>query len=206
MVEQCFEAEYGGVDFSDNGLQEDQMLWIARDAKESGVEYIETSQAVFTKGGKKSEEFINIVNNIMPKIEQATGTKIRFLAAMRRNIENNNISKQEQYKETVENMIKSAKDCPYVVGCDFMGEELNETAHFSEALTNIARYTKKVDPNFVIRVHAGENDSFSKNVSQVLDCIEAVYDKDGKYPPIRIGHGLYGSDENTKEGRKLLER
>ena len=58
----------------------------------------------------------------------------------------------------------------------------------------------EADPNFVIRVHAGENPMFKENVSRALEIIYEEYKKmpEGTpMPKVRIGHGLYGVDEKV---------
>ena len=210
-----------------NGLQEDMHLWIGMEANRGGVEYIETSQATLAKD-KKNKVFLDTVNgepNILQYIEQITGTTIKYLAAIRRNFET-----QAEFDEAARKVIESAKyEC--CAGVDFMGEELNETDHFSATITDIARYAIEEDPQFVIRVHAGENDANPRNIGQVVDAVDKSFiesykelhngqdvprTKDGDidfskmsemvYPQIRIGHGLYGPINDEELMNKMAER
>ena len=83
-----------------------------------------------------------------------------------------------------------------------MGHETNPTAYFYDEIKELAKYAMQYDPTFVIRVHAGENPLFKANVRQVLLAVrqaktelEQEYGKSFEYPPVRIGHGIYGYDE-----------
>ena len=164
------------------GLQEDMHLMIGEDAKEGGVEHIETSQATLAKHAGKSGPFIEAMTgkvkvdgkemSVLEYIKQERqGPTIKYLAAIRRNFDF-----QEDFDKAVQCVIDSAGlDC--CTGVDFMGEELNETAHFSETITNLARFTIDHNPNFVIRVHAGENNANVKNIEQVIDAVDKAFIK-----------------------------
>ena len=87
-----------------------------------------------------------------------------------------------------------------------MGHETNETKYFQEELEMLAEYAVLEDPEFAIRVHAGENPIFKNNEFQALQIInkkhEQMEEKLGKklpMPKVRIGHGLYGLDGITDE-------
>lgn len=170
------------------------MAWaIARDAKADGVKYIEFSLSSVISDPKQ----LKLIEEKFPQIEQETGVQIRFLGALSRH------SNYEWNKDEVEKLKIVAK-CPYVVGCDFMGHETNPTSDFAEHIKEIAKYAMRNDPSFTIRVHAGENVLFKNNVRQVLLAIEEAHyellqedKKDYPYPPVRIGHGLYGYGEEA---------
>ena len=178
----------------DGGLQGDLLLWTAKEANEQGVDHIQTSQATLTKAGK-AEKYVDLINKVLPLVEKETDVDIRFLAALRRNFD-----KKEDFEKSVKTLIESAKSSRYVVGSDVMGEELNETEHFGVVLTEVAKYAINEDPNFVIRVHAGENSSLKDNIKQVLELVDSEMPKDEAknptkpYPQIRIGHGLEGPE------------
>lgn len=83
-----------------------------------------------------------------------------------------------------------------------MGHETNPTSAFGEELKEIAKWAAKHNPDFVMRVHAGENPLFQDNVKDVLKIIKSATEEaekeEGrrlKYPAVRIGHGLYGVDD-----------
>jgi adenosine deaminase len=71
-----------------------------------------------------------------------------------------------------------------------MGEETNRTSDFAHQIKWTAAL-KKEYPNLAVRVHAGENSDFPKNV---LEAIQAG--------ATRIGHGRYGV---TKEVLQLAK-
>lgn len=131
----------------------------------------------------------------LPQIEEETGCKLRFLAAMWRH------SDKEWNQDEVDR-IKSVAASPYVVGIDFMGHETNPTEAFGDELKEIAKWAAKHNPDFVMRVHAGENPLFQDNVKDVLKIVKAATEEAERetgrklrYPAVRIGHGLYGVDD-----------
>lgn len=131
----------------------------------------------------------------LPQIERDTGCKMRFLAAMWRH------SDKEWNQDEVDR-IKAVAASPYVVGIDFMGHETNPTEAFGDELKEIAKWAALHDPDFVMRVHAGENPLFQDNVKDVLKVVraatkeaEAESGRRLRCPAVRIGHGLYGVDE-----------
>ena len=68
------------------------------------------------------------VHEIMPKIYQETGVMIRFLAAIRRiplTIVKDAITPSDYLEQNLEVLKATALD-PYVAGCDFVGEEIND--------------------------------------------------------------------------------
>lgn len=154
-------------------------------------------------------DILKTIHKELPQIEQETGCKIRFLAAMWRH------SDKEWNQDEVDR-IKSVAQSPYIVGIDFMGHETNSTMEFGEELKEIAKWAALNDPSFVMRVHAGENPLFQDNVKDVLKIVkEATKEAENesgnslKCPAIRIGHGLYGVDEEClqlcKETGAIIE-
>ena len=139
-----------------NGLQEDMSLWIAEEERRGGVEYVETAQASLAKKNKNIE-FLNAINEVEEYIQQRTGTKIRYLAAIRRNF-----STQEDFDEATRNVIESARS-RLCVGVDFMGEELNETEEVEESIIeeNLPVSTEK--QSFISRIVSFVKNIFRKN-------------------------------------------
>ena len=143
---------------------------------------------------------MQMLEDNLPQIEQETGVKLRFLAGLWRH------SDQEWNLDDTDRLITIAKS-PYIVGCDFMGHETNATLEFEEELRMLTQYASKEDPNFAIRIHAGENPMFKSNV---YDALKIIYDEHAKVeqetgtklrlPQVRIGHGLYGLDI-TEDGK-----
>ncbi len=169
---------------------------LAYNYADMGIEYVELSFSSFLE----DKDYLKLIEKYVPIIENETGVKIRFLAGLWRH------SDKEWNLDLIDNMKTIAKS-RYVVGCDYMGHETNPTYVFEEELQNLARYAMMNDPNFVIRVHAGENPMFKSNVYDVL---KIIYDEHQKLqnetglilsmPRVRIGHGLYGLDI-TSDGK-----
>lgn len=168
----------------------DMLKMLADDYKRLGIEYAELSFSSFIS----DPEYLQMLEDNLPEIEETTGVKLRFLAGLWRH------SDPEWNLDDTDRIISIAKS-PYIVGCDFMGHETNGTLEFEEELKMFARYASKEDPNFAIRIHAGENPIFKSNV---YDALKIIYDEHAateaetgeklQMPQVRIGHGLYGFD------------
>ncbi len=185
--------------YQNNNVQEDMLLTIAREAKKKGIIYTEISQTCLARQGKEAIECLENAHRILPLIEKETGVKIRYLAAIRRDFDT-----VEQMLEAVD-VVEAVAHSPYVVGVDILGEELNDISEMEPALKELIDYSVNVDNNFVIRIHAGENDSFRQNIEKSVKLIKENVPNGKKYPKFRIGHGLYGKNPNSKEGKKLIE-
>lgn len=164
---------------------------IANDSKQNGVKYVELSLSSIISDVKQLRE----LDKYMPDIERETGVQIRFLGALWRH------SDKEWNNDEVDRLKVTAQS-PYIVGCDVMGHETNSTMEFYDNIKELAKYAMQYDPNFVIRVHAGENPLFKANARQVLLAVEEAHyelsqttDKPIPYPQVRLGHGIYGFDE-----------
>lgn len=182
-------------------LFRDLLKALAQDYKDKGIEYAELSFSAFLS----DPEYMQMLEDNLPQIEQETGVKLRFLAGLWRH------SDQEWNLDDTDRLITIAKS-PYIVGCDFMGHETNSTDTFMEELQMLARYAMKEDPNFSIRVHAGENPMFKDNVRKALEIIytehQSVEAETGikqPMPRVRIGHDLYGVDEQVLDMAKEME-
>ena len=137
-----------------------------------------------------------------------TGVKIRFLAGIRRvilTIIKDQFTSDKYLRENVCVLKAIAKD-PYVVGSDFIGEEINDIEDLKPAIMQIVQDIAYYDEGFTVRIHAGENDSLKDNVEKSIKCVEESLRPGQKMPRIRIGHGLYSKDPNTKEGKELIEK
>ena len=164
---------------------------IAMDAQANGVKYMELSLSSVIS----SREQLQLLDKHMPEIEKRTGVKLRFLGAMSRHSD-------KEWNDDEVDRLKVSSQSPYVVGCDFMAHETNPTSDFAQHIKALAKHAMVNDPNFVIRVHAGENPLFKANVRQVFLAVEEAHmellQETGKhyaYPQVRIGHGLYGFNE-----------
>ncbi len=147
------------------------------------------------------------VHDIFPEIEKETGVKIRYLLAIRRiplTIIKDQKTSNTYLKENI-NVLKAVAKSPYVVGSDFIGEEINDISDLQPAIQEIVKYVREEDKDFTIRIHAGENDSLRNNVRKSILCVKESLKDGQKMPKCRIGHGLYSEDLNSQEGEELLQ-
>ncbi len=184
--------DYRGAFTKNIELFPDFLRALAEDYKKNGQKYVELSFSSFLN----DRRFMEVVEKELPQIESETGVKLRFLIGLWRH------SDKEWNLDETDRLIQLA-DSPYIVGADFMGHETNQTLEFSEEIRMLARHCMEKDPDFVIRVHAGENPLFKSNV---YDALKIVKDEHDRYeaehpekspiiiPQMRIGHGLYGMD------------
>ena len=197
-----------GSVYRKNTLRQDKLLWVARQYQKQGIYYTEISDTTLTKKGLPAIELLEEVHEIMPKIEEETGVKIRFLVAIRRialTIIKDKIQGSGYLRESL-SVLKAVSKSPYVVGCDFVGEEINDILELQPVIEEIVKYIQKEDKDFTIRIHAGENDSLINNVYNSIECVKKSLKSGEKIPKIRIGHGLYTPELTTKEGRKLIKQ
>lgn len=164
---------------------------IANGCKQNGIKYTELSLSSVISDVSQ----LKLLEENIPQIENETGVQIRFLGALWRH------SDKEWNADEVDRL-KVTCQSPYIVGCDVMGHETNSTMEFYDNIKELAKYAILNDPNFVIRVHAGENPLFKANARQVLLAVEdAHYElsqnskKKLPYPQVRLGHGIYGFNE-----------
>lgn len=184
--------------WSENTMQDDMILWTAKNAKEEGVKYLEMSHNALSD--KNYAYSLTTYDKTIEKVEQETGTKIRFLAGISRSTKSKDFDKKAEY------MKKSLKS-KYVTGIDFLGEEFNSTTEFKSLLAEMTQYALDEDPDMVIRVHAGETNSYKDNIFKTLEIVYSEYAKRLEQsenpekvpkPNLRIGHGIYGLDEEMK--------
>ena len=200
--------------YKNNTLRQDKFLWIAREYKKQGIKYVEIADTDLSKNSDRAIKLLEEVEELFPKIEKETGVKIRFLFAIRRiplTIIKDQKTSSTYLKENI-NLLKAVAKSPYVVGSDFIGEEINDISDLKPVIKEIVKYVEEEDRNFTIRIHAGENDSLKSNVRKSILCVkEEVREiekenniKNLKMPQIRIGHGIYIEDLNSKEGKELI--
>ncbi len=192
-------------DYHDNTIFQDKLLWIARCYKRVGVEYAEISDTTLVKK-YESIEMLRQVHEVMPKIYRDTGVMIRFLAAMRRiplTIIKDAVTPENYLEQNLEVLRATAFD-PYVAGIDFVGEEINDIKTLEPVFKELVKFAA-IDPSFVIRVHAGENDSQKDNIAHSIMCVKNNLLPGQKMPRIRLGHGLYTYSLNSKKGREVLK-
>ena len=188
-------------------LRQDKFIWIAREYQKQGIEYIEITDTDLAVAKGRAIQLIEEVHEIMPYIEKETGVKIRFLAGIRRVplfIIKHQKTSSNYLRENL-NVIKAIAKSPYVVGSDFIGEEINDISELQPVITELVEYVQEVDKDFTIRIHAGENDSLRDNVAKSIECVKKALKPGKAIPKVRLGHGLYTADLNSPEGQKLME-
>lgn len=185
--------------YKDNSLLQDKILWVAREYQKQGINYAEISVTWIVRKGEEGARILGELHDILPKIEAETGVKLRFLGAFSRTL-----MTEEQLKEGLD-AFKVAARSPYVVGSDIIGEEVNDIYKFKPVIKEIVEYAVEQNDGFTVKIHAGENDSLRSNVKRSIECILESVPKGKKMPRCRLGHGLYGIDTETKDGKKLIE-
>ena len=208
ILEKMLEDKKSESIYKGNTLFQDKLLWIAREYQKQGIKYVEIADTTLVKKGLPAIQMLEQVHQIMPQIEKETGVKIRFLAAIRRiplTIIKDQLTSINYLKENID-VLKAVAKSPYVVGSDFIGEEINDITELKLAIKEIVRFVVEKDPNFTIRIHAGENDSLRDNVEKSIDCVVDALNPGEKIPKIRLGHGLYTPDLNSKDGKRLIKK
>lgn len=193
--------------FKNYTLRKDKYLWIAREYQKQGIKYVEIADTVLTKKGLPAIELLEDLHEIMPKIEEETGVAIRLLFAIRRiplTIINEDSSNSDYLKENLV-VLKAISKSPYVVGCDFIGEEINDITELRPVIERIVDYVRTDDQDFTIRIHAGENDSLRDNVENSIKCVKEALKPGQEMPRVRIGHGLYTANLESEKGQKLIK-
>ena len=193
--------------YKNNTLRQDKLLWIAREYQKQGIKYVEIADTDLAKIGEPAVKVLQEAHEILPEIEKETGVKIRFLLAIRRiplTIIKDQKTSNTYLRENV-NVLKAVAKSPYVVGSDFIGEEINDISDLQPAIEEIVKYVREEDKDFTIRIHAGENDSLRDNVRKSILCVKESLAEGQEMPRCRIGHGLYSEDLDSKAGRELLD-
>lgn len=194
--------------YKNNVIRQDKLLWIAREYQKQGIKYVEITDTDLVKSGMPAIKLLEEIHEILPKIEEETGVKIRFLAGIRRivlTIIKDQTTSDKYLRENLCVLKAVAKD-PYVVGSDFIGEEINDIEDLKPAIKQIVQDIAYYDKGFTVRIHAGENDSLKDNVEKSIKCVEQSLRPEQEMPRIRIGHGLYSKDPNTEEGKALMDK
>ncbi len=154
---------------------------LAQDYAAMGVRYAELSLADIVEADR-----LRTVHRELPAIEAASGVTLRFLAG---------ISRRDDLEWDLDliERIASLGRSRYLAGVDFMGHEDNSTRHFERQIRDLARWAHRSRPGFTIRVHAGENPAYPENVRVAVEAAA------GCDVQLRIGHGLYGVDDDTMQ-------
>lgn len=191
--------------FRDNTLFEDKLLWIARGYRDQGIRYVEISDTSLVKRGA-AVDMLRQVHRVMPAVTAETGVLLRFLAGIRRTpltIVRDRVTPNDYLAENL-SVLRSIAPDPYVAGSDILGEEINDIQELRPVLRELVKLSGEI-PGFVIRIHAGENDSLRDNVANSLRCVREALDPGQAMPRLRIGHGLYTPNLNSPKGKQLLQ-
>ena len=193
------------VRYRQNTLYQDLLLWIAREYRKYGIEYAEITDTSLLK----KDEFpakLRQIHEVMPNVTRETGVLLRFLAGIRRTpltIVRDQVTPSDYLSENLRCLNIVARD-PYVAGADIIGEEINDILELDGVIKELVRIADE-HIGFVIRIHAGENDSLRDNVSNAIRCVKDALQEGQKFPTLRIGHGLYTCDLRSTKGAHLLE-
>lgn len=188
---------------SDPKLFEAYMLKMGEDYSKKGVKYVEVaaSSKMFKIYNEKAfEEKHKIIENALKKTKEKYGVDINLLIANPRS--KTNEEDINQYLSIVAKCIKY----PYIRGIDLLGHEKTSNKLYSYTFASVTRMCALHDLKyFTIRSHAGETRENTNNVKDFLIGIkqELEYMKENEgldkayIPDIRIGHGVYGIDEEA---------
>jgi hypothetical protein len=192
-------------DYAANTLYQDELLWVARSYQRVGVTYAEISDTALVKK-EEAARTLQEIHDVMPSITRETGVTLRFLAALRR-IPLTIVRDQVDHGNFQENLetLKAVAVDPYVAGSDFVGEEINDIRELRPVIKALVQIAGDI-PSFVIRIHAGENDSLPDNVLNSILEVEKSLKKGQRFPHMRLGHGLYTSKLNSAKGQLLLNK
>ncbi len=191
--------------YYNNNLYQNKLLWTARSYQENGIRYAEISDTNLIKPGV-ALNVLEQIHEVMPAIYEETHVRLRFLAAFRRiplTIVKDQASPNLAIQENLR-ILEAIMVDPYVAGCDIVGEEMNDIRQMKseiKAMTQIA----SEDESFVIRIHAGENDSLKDNVGNSIACVRDALMPGQRMPKMRLGHGLYTPNLKSSKGKKLLQ-
>lgn len=186
--------------YRNNTILQDNLLWLGREYQKQGIVYAEIASTDLCKKGTAGTDFLKQIHEILPKVKLETGVDLRFLVAIRRIW----LSQKEQFEalEVLKIMAKS----PYVVGSDFLGEEITDIEDLTPIINELVKYAISVNNGFTVRIHAGETDAFADNVEKSIDIILKAIGDSEIIPRVRLGHGLYGIGLNKKKDSETIKK
>ena len=194
--------------YRDLTLYEDTLLWIGREYQKRHVRYVEISDTTLVKKDGSNPRMLAQIHRILPLVKEETGVDIRFLAAIRRiplTLVKDSIAGSDYLTEAVQALKVVCKD-PYVVGSDFVGEEISDIGELKAVIREIVTQIAARDKNWTIRIHAGENDSLKSNMEKAITLVEESLLPGQAFPYLRIGHGLYCASLKSRQGKALLAK
>ncbi|MCR5664470.1 MAG: adenosine deaminase, partial [Oscillospiraceae bacterium] len=198
------DRDRASAEYARNTLFQDKLLWIARSYRRYGIEYAEITDTALAKR-ESAAETLRQIHGVLPAVERETGVTLRFLAGIRRvplTIVRDAVTPNDYLAENVRVLRAVAAD-PYIAGSDIVGEEINDISELRSLLRELVAIAAE-EPDFVIRIHAGENDSLRGNVGNSIRCVREALAPGQPMPRVRIGHGLYTSNLRSPGGRKLI--
>ncbi len=190
--------------YRDNSVFRNKLLWIARSYASAGVSYVEITDTALVRK-ESAAHMLSEVHAVMPAIIKETGVTIRFLAGIRRiplTIVKHKAAPADYFRENLTVLNAVAGD-PYVAGSDIIGEEINDIRDLKPVIRFLASIAAR-HPGFVIRIHAGENDSMRDDVINSVRCVRESLRPGQAMPRIRIGHGLYTANLKSAKGKTLI--
>ncbi len=162
----------------------------AEEYSQQGVQYAEITA---TSSGLLLPEYMAMVHEHLPALERETGVRLRFLAGLPRNLPEAILAREVE-------KLKIMGASPYIVGVDFVGFEDNKIGNLEPHIKNIAEWAQKNDPEFTLRIHAGEN---RKNLGNVRESLRLAQ----KYKMrVRIGHAAHGLDHEALQIAESLAK
>ena len=168
----------------------DLLYKYAEEYAQQGVQYAEITAS---STSFLVPEYLTLIHQHLPIIERDTGVRIRFLAGLARNLPQDFLTREVE-------KLKIMGRSPYIVGVDFVGFEDNKVADFEPYIQSIAEWASKNDPEFTLRIHAGEN---RKNIGNVRESLRLAQ----KYRMrVRIGHAAHGLDDQALEIAESLAK
>lgn len=201
-------SDLNNPDYAKNTFYEDTLLWIGREYQRRHIRYVEISDTTLVKKDISNARMLEQIHRILPLVKNETGVDIRFLAAIRRiplTLVKQNITTGNYLTEAIQALKVVCKD-PYVVGSDFVGEEINDIGELKMVIKEIVTKIASEDKNWTIRMHAGENDSLKSNMAKAIALVEESLLEGQAFPYMRIGHGLYCANLKSRQGKELLDK
>ncbi|MBQ6679435.1 MAG: adenosine deaminase [Lachnospiraceae bacterium] len=190
--------------FRNDSVFQDKLLWIARSYAAAGISYVEITDTALVKK-ETAAHVLAEVHAVMPAVTRETGVTLRFLAGIRRiplTIVRHKAASADYFRENLSVLRAVAAD-PYVAGSDIIGEEINDVRDLKPVIRELVSIAAG-RPGFVVRIHAGENDSLRDNVMNSVLCVKETLLPGQPMPRIRIGHGLYTANLKTAKGKALI--
>ena len=169
------------------------------------MSYLEISDTSLAKPEAAAHTLAQ-AHDVLPKVERETGVTIRFLAALRRIPLTIVRDKAGALEDTQRQLcvIRAIAADPYVAGSDIVGEEINDICDLRAVIEELVKIASE-HREFVIRIHAGENDGLRDNVANSLECVREALAEGQPMPRLRIGHGLYTANLRSAKGRQLID-